>query len=110
MKPVMAQGGTLSYRPMQITQQWSAAEFSPVASCESMWLIRCLPVDCGFSLKTYCVKVKGLIGGTANTNEFSFKHDQVCLHFVNKAVKILIGFDQQLVNCCGRVFLINTTL
>ena len=62
------------------------------------------------SLKTYCVKVKGLISGNANTNEFSFKHDQVCLHFVNKAVKVLIRFNQKLVNCCGRVFLINTML
>lgn len=62
------------------------------------------------SLKTYCVKVKGLVRGNANANEFSFNHDQVCLHFVNSTVKILIRFNHQPVNCCEGAFLINTML
>lgn len=60
------------------------------------------------SLKTYCVKVKGLLRGNANANEFSFNHDQVCLHFINgETVKILIRFNHQSVNCCEDAFLIN---
>lgn len=37
-------------------------------------------------LKTYCVKVKGLIAVHGNANESSLQEYQVCLRFVNKAV------------------------
>lgn len=45
------------------------------------------------SLKTYCVKVKGLIRGNPNANEFSFSRHQVCLRLDNRAVNILIRFN-----------------
>lgn len=77
------------YRPMQRAQQWSAAEFRRVSSCEAMRLITCLPADCGFPApKNQLCRGEKANKRDANANEFSFNHDQMCLHLVNRVVKI----------------------
>lgn len=76
----------LSFWLMQITQQWGAAEFSRAASCESMWLITCLPVVWGFPVtEDLLCQGERADGGNAKANEFSFNHDGVYIKLTEKS-------------------------
>lgn len=93
---------------MQIAQQWSAAEFSSAASCESVLLIASLPADQSFpAIKTFFMEVKRLIRQNASANELLFNCDQLCLHLVNRAITFEIRFNQQFVHWFKMLFLIN---